>query len=130
MKRTRGGQYMPRGTNPNSKANLVVSKDLAPSERRKRASKAGKASVQARIARKTLREELTALLESGDTQEKISVALIAEALHGNTKAFEIIRDTIGEKPVDRVNVSTVDDATVSEMKNAIAMRAKDGTEQE
>ena len=52
----------------------------------------------ARRARKTLKEELLLLLSSGDTQEKISLAIIQEALNGNVKAFESIRDTIGEKP--------------------------------
>ena len=52
----------------------------------------------AKRARKTLKEELLLLLSSGDTQEKISLAIIQEALNGNVKAFESIRDTIGEKP--------------------------------
>lgn len=55
-------------------------------------------------ARKTLREELLALLEKGDTQEKLSLSLIQEALKGNTKAFEVIRDTIGEKPKENIKV--------------------------
>ena len=56
--------------------------------------------------RKTLKEELTILLETAEegttNQEKMSVALFKQALKGNTKAFEIIRDTIGEKPKDQV----------------------------
>lgn len=57
-----------------------------------------------RKARKTLKEELLLLLSSGNTQEKISLALIQEALNGNVKAFESIRDTIGEKPKDNQEV--------------------------
>lgn len=38
-------------------------------------------------------------------QEKISFSLIQEALKGNVKAFETIRDTIGEKPKDNVNIT-------------------------
>ena len=41
------------------------------------------------------------LLENGNTQNKISLALIKKALKGNIKAFEVIRDTIGEKPADK-----------------------------
>ena len=52
--------------------------------------------------RKALREELLLLLSKGDTQERVSLALIKQALDGNTKAFEVIRDTIGEKPVDKI----------------------------
>ena len=82
--------------------NLIRNEDLTPQERRERASKAGKASVEARRKRKTLREELLALLEKGEYQEKISTALIGRAMTGDTKAYEVIRDTIGEKPTDKV----------------------------
>lgn len=73
---------------------------LTEEEQRAIRSKGGKASVKARRERKTLREELLLLLSKGDTQEKISLSLIKEALDGSTKAFEVIRDTIGEKPKD------------------------------
>lgn len=51
--------------------------------------------------RKTLRDELIALLAQGNTQSKMSLSIISKALNGDTKAFEVIRDTIGEKPIDR-----------------------------
>lgn len=52
--------------------------------------------------RKTLREELLSLLAKGDTQSRMSLAQLEKALNGDTKAFEVIRDTIGEKPTDKV----------------------------
>ena len=52
--------------------------------------------------RKTLKEELLILLAEGDTQKNISLSLIQQALDGNTKAFEVIRDTVGEKPIDKL----------------------------
>lgn len=55
--------------------------------------------------RKTLREELLALLQQGKTQERMSLSIIEKALNGDTKAFEVIRDTIGEKPTDKVENS-------------------------
>lgn len=55
--------------------------------------------------RKTLKEELLLLLSQGNTQEKISLALISKALNGDTKAFEVIRDSIGEKPTDKIEQS-------------------------
>ena len=55
--------------------------------------------------RKTLKEELLLLLSQNNTQEKMSLSLITKALNGDTKAFEIIRDTIGEKPVDKVQAN-------------------------
>lgn len=85
--------------------NLIKNEDLTPSQRRTNASKAGKASAQKRAERKSLKEELLLLLSEKNTQNKISVALIKQAQSGNTKAYEIIRDTIGEKPKDNVNIS-------------------------
>jgi hypothetical protein len=87
-------------------------------------SKAGKASGESRRKRKTLREELLALLADNDTQNKISLALIKEATDGNnagsvTKAFEVIRDTIGEKPVDKVMVAEVDQNVINEVEAMI-----------
>lgn len=81
--------------------NLISLGDRTTEEQREIARKGGIASGKARRERKTLREELLLLLEKGDTQEKISLAMIKEALDGNTKAFEVIRDTIGEKPIDK-----------------------------
>ena len=84
----------------------VSSKD----EARERGRKGGLASGEARRKRKTLKEELLSMLSDGDIQEKISIALINEAINGNnagsvTKAFEVIRDTIGERPVEKVQAT-------------------------
>lgn len=78
---------------------------LTPEERKENASKAGQASVEARRKRKTLKEELLALLETNNYNEKISLSMITEALSGNTKAFIAIRDTIGEKPTDKLELN-------------------------
>lgn len=79
--------------------------------------------VQAKKERKAFREELIALLSTEVkvegkmkmVQEAVSTALIKQAMKGNTRAFEVIRDTIGEKPVENVNFvvpdySALDDA--------------------
>lgn len=84
--------------------NLIKNEDLTPEQRRANASKAGKASAEARKKRKTLKEELLALLANGDTQNRMSLAIIEKAMNGDTKAFEVIRDTIGEKPKDSVEL--------------------------
>lgn len=89
------------------------SENLKPVRTKEEARKRGKAggikSGQVRKARKTLRQDLITLLETkidGKTmQEKISLAIITEAMTGNTKAFTAIRDTIGEKPTDEINVN-------------------------
>lgn len=80
---------------------------LTSEEAREIGKKGGKASVKARQERKALKDELLLLLSNGDTQKKVSLALIEQAKNGNTKAFEVIRDTIGEKPVDKVEQETI-----------------------
>ena len=74
----------------------------------------GFASGKAKRARKTIREELEFLLEKKlknnkgkdiSTLEAISTAMIGQAIKGNVKAFIAIRDTIGEKPTDKQEVT-------------------------
>lgn len=84
--------------------NLIKNENLTPKQRRENASKAGKASARKRAERKSLKEELLLLLSTGNMQNKISTALIEQAQKGNVKAYEIIRDTIGEKPKDQIEV--------------------------
>ena len=75
------------------------------SEAREKGKKGGLKSGEVRRERKLLKEELLLLLSTGKTQEKISVALIKKALKGDIRAFEIIRDTIGEKPTDKQEIT-------------------------
>jgi hypothetical protein len=97
-------------------------------EAREAGRKGGKRSGEVRRARKTLRDELTDLLtetitdKNGrvmQTQKAISTSLIKQALTGSTKAFEIIRDTIGERPIEKVMVAEVDQATIDEVEAMI-----------
>lgn len=85
---------------------MANNKNLKPVRTKKEARERGKAggiaSGKARKERKTLKEELLLLLSKGQTQEKVSLALIQQALNGNTKAFEVIRDTVGEKPIEKI----------------------------
>ena len=73
---------------------MANSENLKPirseSEARENGKKGGIKSGEVRRARKTLKEELLLLLESGNTQNKISLALIKKALKGDIKAFEEI----------------------------------------
>ena len=87
-------------------------------EARKNGSKGGKASAEARKRKKLLRECLEELLERkviGSDGKKITgadevaIALYRKATKGDVKAFEALRDTIGQKPIDKVQtVQTVD----------------------
>jgi hypothetical protein len=105
--------------------NLIKNEDLTPSQRRKNASKAGKASAKKRQQNKTFKEIISNFLDGQVSDERLKqqmidfgfadkevsnkscavFALWKEAIKGNTKAFELLRDTIGEKPQDKVNIS-------------------------
>lgn len=87
--------------------------ELSKEEAKKRGSAGGKKSVETRRAKKSMKEMLDYLLEKeiankqGDkaiTKEAITAALINQALKGNVKAYEVIRDTIGEKPENKIKL--------------------------
>lgn len=84
-------------------------------EARERGRKGGLASVESRRKRKTLKEELLLMLSEGETQQSVTLALIEKAMGGDTKAFEVIRDTIGEKPIDKVMIADVEPSVIAEV---------------
>lgn len=86
-------------------------KRLSSEEARRNGKKGGVKSAQARREKKTFKELLKIALEmrtkNGNTNaEEIVVSLILKAQSGDVKAFEAVRDTIGEKPKDNVDVTT------------------------
>lgn len=104
----------PKGNPQNLIQNLPKEKQPTPKQRQKNASKAGKASAVATAKRKTLKEELLLLLSEGDVQERMSLALINEAINGNSsgsvvRAFEAIQAAIGEKPREELEIGNLDD---------------------
>lgn len=85
--------------------NLIPFNELTESQQREIASKGGKASAEAKRKRKTLKDELLLMLEDEEVQKSVAVALIQEAQSGNVKAFGMLRDTIGEAPVEKVQTT-------------------------
>lgn len=82
-------------------------------EARERGRKGGIASGKARRERKTLKDELLLLLQEDDNNTKISVALLNKALMGDIQAFTTIRDTIGEKPTDKIEADVNSEVNIS-----------------
>lgn len=88
-------------------ANPENLKRFTSSEARENGKKGAKKSAEKRRERKKFKEllEIALLLsdeESGEQNDfAIVAALIKKAANGDTKAFELIRDTVGEKPVDK-----------------------------
>ncbi len=96
---------MPRGMNPKSRANLVSNSDRTPKERQERAIKMGKASGEARRKLKSFRE-LDAEHTTDEERLMMLEALKVKAKHGNLRAFEIYRDTMGMNPKDQTAITT------------------------
>lgn len=109
---------MPRGDNPNSRNNLIKNSDLTPTERRKRASKAGKRSVEVRREYASLTEAARDMIGPEEKKELIAM-LHKRAKMGNLKAYELLRDQLGEKPVEKIQVAQIDTGTVEEIDNLI-----------
>lgn len=91
--------------------NLKPNLKRTPSELREMSRKGGIASGKARRMKKTFKELLKIALEmkspTGKTNaEEIVASMIRKAQDGDVKAFEAVRDTIGEKPKDEVDLTT------------------------
>lgn len=95
---------MPRGDNPNSRANL---KRLSTEEARKRGAKGGRASAKRRKAYASLTEALKDQC-TPEVMQKLTAMLIEEAEGGNMRAYELLRDQMGEKPVERVEQTNIE----------------------
>lgn len=81
--------------------------------------KGGIASGEARRRKRDIRKALEALLEKDYTDkhgitmsgaEAIALKQLEKALKGDTKAFEVVRDTVGQKPVEKVALGATDEA--------------------
>lgn len=91
-------------------------------------SAGGKASGKARAEKRDLRKALEALLEHSFTDKQgntktgtqaVTERLFAEVMKGNVKAFEVLRDTVGQKPVEKVMVAEVDQSVIDEVEKAV-----------
>ena len=105
---------MPRGDNPNSRANLDKAYGGKGGFSTETARKAQKKSVEA----KAINASLSADLKSRCTPErmaKINERVLAMAEKGNLKAYELIRDGLGEKPNDRVSLR-IEDASLDRLR--------------
>ena len=109
--------------------NLVPNEDRTPEERRENARKAGIASGVARRKKRDLREACLAILETeittktGDKMtgsEAMVAKLFQQAMKGNIKAFIALRDTAGQKPVEKLVVADVDQSVINEVESMVA----------
>lgn len=103
-------------------ANIENLRPPTTEEARERGKKGGKASAKKRQQNKTFKEIINKFLDGQVTDDRLKeqmvefgfadnevsnkscavFALWKEAIKGNTKAFELMRDTIGEKPIEQI----------------------------
>lgn len=97
-------------------------------EQREIARKGGKASGETRRRKRDLRLALEVLLEK-DFKDKtgkpvtgteaITAKLFEQAMRGNVKAFETIRSTVGQDPVQKVMIAEIDQEVIDEVERAV-----------
>ena len=98
-------------------------------EQRKIAKMGGIASGEARRRKRDIKAALDLLLEKefkgkdGELisgAEAIAMKQFEKALKGDTRAFETVRDTAGQKPVDKIMVAEVEQETIDEIEALVA----------
>ena len=97
------------------------------SEARENGKKGGIASAESRKRKKLLRECIDELLAKEYTSEgktltgseALAVTLMKKAMKGDVKAFEVLRDTAGEKPVEKVMVAEVEQSIIDEVEKMV-----------
>jgi len=97
-------------------------------EQREIQRKGGIASGKARAEKRDLRKALEMLLEQEYTDRKgntrtgtqaVVERLFTEVMKGNVRAFEVLRDTVGQKPVEKVVIAEVDQSVIDEVERAV-----------
>lgn len=92
------------------------------------ASKGGKASGEARRRRKAFSEAFDMLLQkefadqNGNVLtgvEAIAAKTFQAAMNGDLKAMQIIRDTVGEMPIQRVETVEISEETYRRVEEAL-----------
>lgn len=78
--------------------------DLSSEELKKRQSNGGKKSADVRRENKLIRERI--LERMGESDWNTMIDNLIERASNDTKSFEVLRDTIGQKPVEQLELSS------------------------
>ncbi len=110
---------------------MANEQNLRPSEHKftlEEAKKGAQKSAEVRRAKRDLRNAIEILLETdikgknGEIKsgaEAIAIAQFQKALKGDTRAFEVLRDTAGQKPIEKVMVADVEQSVIDEVEKAV-----------
>lgn len=115
--------------------NLIPVTQRSKDEARQISRNGGIKSGKVRREKKLLKESIEMFLsmEYDTAQGKmcgsdaITYAQLQKALRGDTKAFEVLRDTVGQKPVEKVMISDVNADTMAEIDNLVNEEPKKRT---
>lgn len=109
--------------------NLIPTTKRSKDEARENSRKGGIASGEARRRKRDLRRALEALLDKNMGRNKdgeevsgaeaLALKQFEKALKGDTRAFEVIRDTAGQKPIEKVMIAEVDQDIIDEVERAV-----------
>lgn len=92
------------------------------------AKKGAQKSAEVRRAKRDLRQALEILLETdikgknGEVKsgaEAIAIAQFQKALKGDTRAFEVVRDTSGQSVVQKVAIAEVDQNVIDDIEKMV-----------
>ena len=118
--------------------NLIPNSKRSPSELREMTRKGGIASGKARREKADLKRQLQVFLESDDfldnhgnkmTGAELMVKVaVKEMSKGNPKFWELIRDTAGFKPIDKVQLSEIDQNAIDEVEAMVLGTAEEKAE--
>lgn len=99
--------------------NLIPFNERTEDEQREISRKGGKASGEARRERKLIREALEERFDANDMNEVCDKLI--ERAKNTARDFEVLRDTLGEKPADNINLNPVNvDKSLEEMEKFFA----------
>ena len=91
--------------------NLIPMNERSESEVRELGRKGGIKSGEARREKKLFKEAIEKKL--GQSLDSMVDAMINQAKNGNVQAITFLRDTIGEKPTDKIDADLSGDVTIN-----------------
>ena len=103
---------MPRGEHPNSRANLKpFEKGLPEKYQREIQRKGTEKAGEVRSLNANLREKCTP-----EVMDALNDRILLMAKHGNLRAYELVRDGLGEKPTEKHEVKLNEDVTLDRLR--------------
>lgn len=103
--------------------NLKPQNTRTKAEQREIARQGGIASGKARREQKLIRDRI--LERMGETDWDTMIDNLIERASNDTKSFEVLRDTIGQKPVEKVSMSATEEAK-DELRELLEQRKNAG----